>query len=119
VVLSVPAAGSAQDTGFFGPDQGLEIQPEVDLFYHLADGARLLVQVQGNAIPSEGNDTLAVGAFADWFVAPAFRELISPDKSLTHALKLRLGVRYRGTLTNLQPSRNSRPVLGVIRYQYF
>jgi hypothetical protein len=98
VVLSVPVAGSAQDTGFFGPDQGLEIQPEVDLFYHLADGVRVLLQVQDNAIPSESNNTLAVGAFADWFVAPAVRELISPDKSLTHALNLRLGVRYRGTL---------------------
>jgi hypothetical protein len=90
--------GSAQDTGFFGPDKGFEIQPEVDVFYHVADGFRLLLQVQDTAIPSEGNNTLAVGGFADWFVAPVLRELISPDRSLTHALDLRLGVRYKGTL---------------------
>jgi hypothetical protein len=97
-VLAVPAMGSAQDTGFFGPDKGFEIQPEVDVFYHVADGFRLLLQVQDTAIPSEGNNTLAVGGFADWFVAPVLRELISPDRSLTHALDLRLGVRYKGTL---------------------
>jgi hypothetical protein len=39
-----------------------------------------------------------VGAYADWFAAPVVRELVSPDKSLTHALNLRLGARYRGTL---------------------
>jgi len=96
--LTAPASGKAQDSGFFGPAQGLEIQPEVDVFYHVADGVRLLLQVQDSAIPREGNNTLAVGGFADWFVAPVLRELVSPDKSLTHALNLRLGVRYKATL---------------------
>jgi len=75
-----------------------EIQPEIDVFYHLADGVRLLLQVQDTAIPSEGNNTIAVGGFVDWFVAPVMRDLISLDKALTHALNLRLGVGYRGTL---------------------
>jgi hypothetical protein len=98
MLLAASATASAQDTGFFGPAQGFQIQPEADVFYHVADGLRLLLQVQDSATPSEGNNTLAVGAFADWFVAPVLRELVSPDKSLTHALNLRLGVRYRGTL---------------------
>jgi len=98
VALALPATSRAQESGFFGSSQGFEVQPEVDLFYHLADGVRLLLQVQDTAIPSEGNNTLAVGGFVDWFVAPAFRELISPDKALTHALNLRLGVRYKATL---------------------
>jgi hypothetical protein len=101
VALLVLAAGGqarAQGTPFFGPDKGFEIQPEIDVFYHLQDGVRLLLQAQDNAIPSEGNNTLAVGGFVDWFVAPALRDLISPDKALTHALNLLLGVRYRGTL---------------------
>jgi hypothetical protein len=33
-------------------------------------------------------------------LAPFFRNLISPDQSLTRALNLRLGVRYVGTLGN-------------------
>ncbi len=98
LVLATGTTASAQDTGFFGPDKGLQLQPEVDLFQHVTDGVRLLLQVQDSAIPSEGNDTLAVGGFVDWFVAPVVRDLVSPDKSLTRALNLRLGVRYRGTL---------------------
>jgi hypothetical protein len=101
VALLVLAAGGqarAQGTPFFGPDKGFEIQPEIDVFYHLQDGVRLLLQAQDNAIPSEGNNPLAVGGFVDWFVAPALREFISPDKALTHALNLRLGVRYKATL---------------------
>jgi hypothetical protein len=98
LVLATGTAAGAQDTGFFGPDKGLELQPEVDVFRHVADGVRLLLQIQDSAIPSEGNNTLAVGGFVDWFVAPVVRNLVSPDKALTHALNLRLGVRYRGTL---------------------
>jgi hypothetical protein len=98
VALTLPAMGRAQETGFFGTSQGFEIQPEVDVFYHVEEGVRLLLQVQDTAIPSEANNTLAVGGFADWFVAPVLRQLVSPDKSLTHALNLRLGVRYKATL---------------------
>ena len=96
--VGIPVTGRAQDTGFFGPAQGIELQPELDVFLHLADGVRLLLQVQDSAIPGERNNTLAVGGFVDWFVAPIVRELVNPDKSLTHTLKLRLGARYRGTL---------------------
>jgi hypothetical protein len=58
IAFAVPTAsvtGSARDTGFFGSSQGFEIQPEVDLFCHLADGVRVLLQVQDNAIPSESS----------------------------------------------------------------
>ncbi|MEY2668717.1 MAG: hypothetical protein RJA59_1355 [Pseudomonadota bacterium] len=96
--LVAPATGRAQDAGFFGPAEGIEFQPELDVFLHLADGVRLLLQVQDSAIPSEQNNSLAVGGFVDWFVAPVVRELVNPDKTLTHALNLRLGARYRGTL---------------------
>jgi hypothetical protein len=98
LVLAAVGRASAQDTGFFGPAAGFEIQPEADVFYHVASGVRLLLQVQDSAIPSESNNVLAMGGFVDWFVAPALRELISPDKALTHALNLRLGVRYKVTL---------------------
>jgi hypothetical protein len=98
LLLASAGLARAQGTSFFGPQQGFEIQPEIDVYWHVADGLRLLLQVQDTAIPSESNNTLAVGGFVDWFVAPVLRELVSPDRSLTHALNLRLGVRYRGTL---------------------
>jgi hypothetical protein len=89
---------SAQDTGFFGPDQGFEIQPEVDVYYHVSEDARLLFEVQGTSIPTQGNGSIAVGAYGDWMLAPFFRNLVSPDQALTRALNLRLGVRYLDTL---------------------
>jgi hypothetical protein len=98
LVMATVGGARAQDTGFFGPANGFEIQPEIDVFYHVAPGVRLLLQVQDTAIPSESNNVLAMGGFVDWFVAPALREFISPDKALTHALNLRLGVRYKATI---------------------
>jgi hypothetical protein len=56
---------SAQDTGFFGPDQGFEIQPEVDVYYHVSEDARLLLEAQGTSVPTQGNGSIAVGAYGD------------------------------------------------------
>jgi hypothetical protein len=89
---------SAQDTGFFGPDQGFEIQPEVDVYYHVSEDARMLLEAQGTSIPSQDYGSIAVGAYGDWMLAPFFRNLVSPDQALTRALNLRLGVRYLDTL---------------------
>lgn len=88
----------ARGTPFFGSDQGFEVQPEVDVYWHVAEDARLLLQVQGTSIPSESYGNVAVGAYGDWMLAPFFRNLVSPDQALTRALNLRLGVRYAGTL---------------------
>jgi hypothetical protein len=40
---------SAQEASFFGSNQGFEVQPEVDVYWHLAEDARLLLQVQGTS----------------------------------------------------------------------
>jgi hypothetical protein len=88
----------AQEASFFGSNQGFEVQPEVDVYWHVAEDARLLLQVQGTSIPSQDYGSIAVGAYGDWMLAPFFRNLVSPDQALTRALNLRLGVRYVGTL---------------------
>jgi hypothetical protein len=88
----------AQASPFFGADQGLEIQPEVDVYWHVAEDARLLLQAQGTSIPSQNYGSISVGAYGDWMLAPLFRNLVSPDQALTRALNLRLGVRYVGTV---------------------
>jgi hypothetical protein len=89
---------NAQEASFFGSNQGFEVQPEVDVYWHVAEDARLLLQVQGTSIPSQDYGSIAVGAYGDWMLAPFFRNLVSPDQALTRALNLRLGVRYVGTL---------------------
>lgn len=97
VLVSVTA--SAQDgSGFFGPNVGFEMQPEVDVYYQVAPDLRLLLQVQDTSIPSDQYNSLLVGAYVDWFLAPFVRELLSPDQAKTRALNLRLGARYSGTL---------------------
>jgi hypothetical protein len=88
----------AQGTSFFGPNDGFEIQPEVDVYWHVAEDARLLLEAQGTSIPSQDYGSVAVGVYGDWMLAPFFRDLVSPDQALTRALNLRLGVRYVGTL---------------------
>jgi hypothetical protein len=101
VVLFAGAHGGqvcAQEASFFGPNQGFEIQPEIDVYYRITDGARLLLQVQDPSIPSTGSNSIAVGGFADVFVAPLVRSLLSPDEALTHALGLRLGLVYTSNL---------------------
>ena len=88
----------AQEASFFGPNDGFEIQPEVDVYWHVAEDARLLLEAQGTSIPSQDYGSVAVGVYGDWMLAPFFRDLVSPDQALTRALNLRLGVRYVGTL---------------------
>ena len=103
MVLSFLAAGysasaEAQEGGFFGPDQGFEIQPEVDAYYHVDETLRLLLQVQSTFIPSEDFSSVAVGGFADWFIVPLARTLLSPDIGKTRALNIRVGARYLQTI---------------------
>jgi hypothetical protein len=98
LLASIAGPAAAEGSSFFGPGQAFEVQPEVDVYVHVAEEARLLLDVLETSIPAEGYASIAVGAYGDWFVAPFFRRLVSPDQSLTRALNLRLGLRYSGTL---------------------
>jgi hypothetical protein len=101
VVLFAGANGGqvcAQEASFFGPNQGFEIQPEVDVYYRVSDNARLLLQLQDTAVPSTGSNSTFVGGFADGYVAPLVRKVLNPDEALVHALALRLGLVYTNTL---------------------
>jgi hypothetical protein len=98
LLASLGGEARAQGTPFFGPDQSFEIQPEVDVYVHVADDTRLILQVQETSIPGDGFSSIAVGGCVDWFAAPFVRSLVSPDQALTRALNFRLGVRYSGTL---------------------
>ncbi len=96
--LSGAAGTAAAQDAFFGPAKDFELQPEVDLYVHLAPETRLLFQAQGTWIPGESYTELALGAFLDWYTLPFFRHLLSPDEAKTRALELRLGLLYTGTI---------------------
>jgi hypothetical protein len=84
--------------GFFGPNKGYELEPEVDAYFRVNPDLRLLLQAQSVIIPSKDNANLTLGAFADWLIAPVLRSLLSPDLSKTRALNIRLGLRYTQTI---------------------
>ncbi len=97
-LLLFAAEARGQEGGYFGPEQPLQIRPEVDAYYHLGEDFRLLGQVQTNFIPADSNSSATFGAFADWMIAAVFRPLLSPDLAKTRALNLRFGVQYATTL---------------------
>jgi hypothetical protein len=96
MLLALEARG--QTTGYFGPAQPVQIQPEVDVYYHVNSDFRLLAQVQSTFIPDDSYSGLRVGAFADWMIANVFRPMLSPDLAKTRALNLRIGLQYSTTL---------------------
>jgi len=87
-----------QTTGYFGPEQALEIQPEVKVYYHVSDDFRLLAQVQSTLIPADSYSEISIGAFADWLIARDLRKLLSPDLAKTHTLELQGGALYTTTI---------------------
>jgi hypothetical protein len=97
-LVASPAGAEAAQDGFFGPAKDFELQPEVDVYVHVAPETRLLFESQGSWIPGEGYTAIALGAHVDWYVVPFFRRLLAPDEAKTRALDLRLGLRYSGTL---------------------
>ena len=97
-VVLFAAEARGQGTGYFGPEQPLQIRPEVDAYYHLGEDFRLLGQLQTNFIPVDSNSSATFGAFADWMIAAVFRPLLSPDLAKSRALNLRFGVQYATTI---------------------
>ncbi len=94
-VTAIVLAGqaSAQDS-FFGPSQTLEIEPEVDAYWHLNPDLRFQLQIQPQLVPADGYSAVLVGGFAEWLVAAPLRSLVNPDLAKTRALSLRFGVTY-------------------------
>jgi hypothetical protein len=95
-LLTAEARG--QQSGYFGPEQPLQIRPEIDTYYRVNEDFRLLGQLQTNFIPGDSNSAATFGAFADWMIAAIFRPLLSPDLAKSRAINLRFGVQYSTTL---------------------
>ncbi len=107
-MVLLAAKAWSQGTGYFGPEQPLQIRPEVDIYYHVSEDFRLLGKLETTFIPADSNSTATVGAFADWMIAAVFRPLLSPDLAKSRALNLRLGLEYATTINpgTLQPSQS-------------
>jgi len=95
--LVLPAASLADGSTFFGPSQGLEIQPELNLYHHVGDAFRLLLRVDPTFIPSQSYAEMGAGVYAAWLVAPFAGPLLSPDIAKRRRLDVRLGASWYPT----------------------
>jgi len=96
-LLAIPCT-DATASDFFGPSDGLQIQPELDVFERLSDDFRLIQRVLPTFIPSQGYSEMGLGAYVGWLVAPMTTRTISPDFARRRRLDVRLGVEWYPSL---------------------
>ena len=96
-LLTIPCV-DATASDFFGPSDGLQIQPELDVFERLSDDFRLIQRVLPTFIPSQGYSEMGLGAYVGWLVAPMTTRTISPDFARRRRLDVRLGVEWYPSL---------------------
>jgi hypothetical protein len=96
-LLTIPCV-DATASDFFGPSEGLQIQPELDVFERLSDDFRLIQRVLPTFIPSQGYSEMGLGAYVGWLVAPVTTRTISPDFARRRRLDVRLGVEWYPSL---------------------
>ena len=96
-LLAIPCT-DASASEFFGPSDGFQIQPELNVFERLSDDFRLIQRVLPTFIPSQGYSEMGLAAYVGWFVAPVTTVTISPDFSRRRRLDVRLGVEWYPSL---------------------
>jgi hypothetical protein len=98
-VLSL-TAGTALPSDFFGPSQGLQLQPELDVFQELTDNRelRLLLKVLPTFIPSQSYSEMGAGLYLALLVSPIIDATITPDLTRRRRLDLRLGLEWYPSL---------------------
>ena len=87
-------SATAQGSSYFGPDVGLQLQPEVQLFYTADPSVRLMLDVQSTLTPDQGRVSLKLGGFADLYFVRSLRQRVSPDEAKNRALTIRVGATY-------------------------
>ncbi len=92
--LSLGPGASASASDFFGPSQGLQLQPELDVIRHLADAFRVTLKVEPTWIPSEHYGEMGFSVYGDWLVAPFFDAVLSPDLTKRRRLDARVGASW-------------------------
>jgi hypothetical protein len=95
-LLFLAAGAGASD--FFGPPEGLQLQPELDVYHHVTEGFRLQLRLAPTFIPSQGYAEAGVSVYAAFLVAPFTDALLSPDLAKRRRLDVRLGVSWYPTV---------------------
>jgi len=91
-LLTAPFPAAASE--FFGPSEGLQIQPELDAFEMLNDDFRLVQKAMPTFVPSRGYSEMGLGAYIGWLASPITTRTISPDLARRRRLDIRLGLEW-------------------------
>lgn len=84
----------AEASEFFGPSQGLQVQPEFDVIQGLGESFRVVAKVEPTFIPSESYDEMGISLYGDWLLAPFVGAEITPDLTKRRRLDVRVGLSW-------------------------
>jgi hypothetical protein len=101
LALAAPLATLAGEG--FGAPAPIELQPEVDVFKHLSQDQRLILQVPATYSPSDGYSDVQANLFYSYLAAPLYDYYLSPNTAKVHYLELRAGAGYFTTTTAGDP----------------
>ena len=91
------AGARSEASEFFGPSQGLQLQPEVQIIQSLGAAFRVVAKVEPTFIPSESNSEMGISLYGDWLVAPFVSAVVSPDLTKRRRLDVRVGLSWYPT----------------------
>jgi hypothetical protein len=91
------AGARSEASEFFGPSQGLQIQPEVEVIQDLGEAFRVVAKVEPTFIPSESSSEMGISLYGDWLVAPFVSAVVSPDLTKRRRLDVRVGLSWYPT----------------------
>ncbi len=94
VALAAVLASRANGSDFFGPSEGLQLWPELDVIFNAGDAFRIIGKLEPTWIPSQQNANGGVSVFGEWLVAPFLPTLVSPDLAKRRRLDVRLGLSW-------------------------
>ncbi|HET8725074.1 MAG TPA: hypothetical protein VFM53_12830 [Anaeromyxobacteraceae bacterium] len=95
-LVAAPAGpASAGDT--FGPSNGLQLWPELDVIHGIDESFRVIGKLEPVFTPSAGNHVMGLSLYGSWMVAPFTDVLVSPDLAKRRRLDVRVGVSWYPT----------------------
>jgi hypothetical protein len=96
--MAVPPGARADTSDFFGPSQGLQLQPELDVIQGLGPSFRIIGKLEPTIVPLQSYGEMGVSLYAAWLVAPLTEPLVSPDIAKRRRLDVRLGAGWYPTI---------------------
>jgi hypothetical protein len=96
--MAVPSGASADVSDFFGPSQGLQLQPELDVIQGFGNSFRVIAKLEPTIVPLQSYGEMGVSLYGAWLIAPITEPLVSPDIAKRKRLDVRLGAGWYPTL---------------------